>query len=60
MRVLSAEDTASLVVEADRCDLMPIGVGVETEAVGDSQAGAPERSEVGRLGAKPSRVSCLV
>ena len=56
MRVLSAEYTASLVVEADRCDLMPIGVGVETEAVGDSQSGAPERSEVCRLGSESRRV----
>ena len=50
LRILRAEDTASVVGEADGDDLMPIGVGVETEAVGNSQSGAPKPGEVRGFG----------
>ena len=57
LRILRAEHAARVVGEADRRDLMPICVGVETEAVGDSQSSAPEGGEVCRFGAETQRIS---
>ena len=57
LQILRAEDTADVVGEADGGDLVPIGVGVETEASGDSQSSAPEGGEIGRLGTKTRRIS---
>ena len=46
LRILRTEYTARVVGEADGGDLMPIRVGVEAKAVGDSQSSAPEGGQV--------------